>query len=70
VILSMIFSLLHSVYTGFVVHPASHRMIPAAVARGVKQPWRESNHSLPSSAGKESRGTRVLLSHTSTGLSA
>jgi hypothetical protein len=46
------FSLLHSVQTGSGAQPASNpiQWVPGILFRGVKQPGRETNHSLSSSA--------------------
>jgi hypothetical protein len=44
------FSLLHVVQTGSKTHPVSYPMDIGALSLGVKRPWREADHSPPTSA--------------------
>jgi hypothetical protein len=58
-------SLLHGVQTGSGVHPASYPMGTGALSQEIKRPRREADHSPPSTAAVNNRGTIPPLHHTS-----
>jgi hypothetical protein len=58
------FSLHHRVQTGSGAHPASYPMVTRALSLAVKQPGREADLSLPSTAEVKMRGAIPPLPNT------